>query len=169
VVAWIVVAVLVAVSVALVASAVTKDLAGLSFGGKPGARAAALPSGSATPTAATTAPVLTRFDPAAADEANLLLFKDALTKAAHSKAADSVTGKVLMDSLVAAGFDVAAMQRTADQTSANLQTPTLTVSVRLQKSCLIGQFVRSDASVSTELTAPIETQACLIGQTVPVS
>jgi hypothetical protein len=75
---------------------------------------------------------------------------------------------VLTDALTAAGFGVAAMQRTADQTSANLQVPTLTVSVRVGTSCFIGQFVRSDASISTELATPIETGACLIGQTVPV-
>jgi hypothetical protein len=123
---------------------------------------------SATPTPTSTARALARFDPAAADDANLQLFRGELTKAAGSASPSSITGKVLTDALVAAGFDVMKMQRTADQTSAKLQTPTLTISVRMQKSCLVGQFVRSDASISTEITTPIETGGCLIGETGPI-
>ncbi|WP_420821072.1 DUF6993 domain-containing protein [Sinomonas gamaensis] len=169
IVAWAVVVVLVLVSVGVIIFAGTKDLAGLAIGNtKPSAAAA--PSASAAVTQAPSAPAsaLARFDPSGADEANLQLFKGQLTKAAHSASADSVTAKVLTDALIGAGFDAAAMQHSGDQTSAKLQAPTLTVSVRLQNSCLIGQFIRSDASVATELAAPIETGACLIGQSVPV-
>ena len=164
---WIVAAVLVLASAGLAVFATTKDLAGLNIsGGKPKVEAVAPPS--ATPTPTPTARALSRFDPTASDDANLQLFRGELTKAAGSAPSSSITGKVLTDALVGAGFDVTTMQRTADQTSANLEAPTLTVSVRLQKSCLVGQFVRSDASISTELTAQIETSACLIGQTIPV-
>jgi hypothetical protein len=163
----IVVTVLVLASVGLAVSAATKDLAGLTIGaGKPKVEAAVPPS--ATPTPTLTARALARFDPAASDDANLQLFGGELAKAAGSAPSSSITGKTLTDALIAAGFDVTTMRRTADQTSANLQAPTLTVSLRLQKSCLVGQFVRSDASISTELAAPIETGACLIGQTTPV-
>lgn len=163
--------VLVLVAAGLAFFAVTKDLAGLTIGGsEPGVSPPASPSASprVTTAPAQTAPTPVRFDPAGSDDANLQLFRGVLTKAAGSASSSSITGKVLTDALVAVGFDAAAMQRTADQTSANLEAPTLTISVRLQTSCLIGQFVRSDASVTTELTAPIETRACLIGETIPV-
>lgn len=167
VIAWAIVVVLVLASVGVVIFAATKDLAGLTLANtKPSAASA--PSASVTPSLSAAASALARFDPSAADQANLQLFKAELTKAGHSTSADSVTGKVLTDALIDSGFDAAAMRHSGDQTSANLQAPTLTVSVRLQNSCLIGQFVRSDASVVAELTAPIETGACLIGQSVPV-
>jgi hypothetical protein len=166
---WIVVTVLVLASAGVAFGAATKDLAGLDVGaGKPRVEAVAPPSSAPTPSPTPTTRALARFDPTAPDDANLGLFKGELTKAASSGPSSSITGKVLTDALIAAGFGAPTMQRTADQTSANLQAPTLTVSVRLQKSCLVGQFVRSDASISTELTTPIETSACLIGQTIPV-
>jgi hypothetical protein len=140
----------------------------LDLGAKPAASAAASPSASASASAAATAQALARFDAAASDQANLQLFRTTLDKVARAHSSTDVTGKVLTDGLVASGFDPAAMQHTADQTSANLQAPTLTVSFRLEKSCLIGQFVRSDASITAEVTAPIQTGACLIGETVPV-
>ncbi|NUP74237.1 MAG: hypothetical protein HOQ07_06265, partial [Sinomonas sp.] len=109
-----------------------------------------------------------RFDPSAPEGENLQLFGSVLEKAARSTAAGSVTAKTLTDALLAAGFTAGSMQRTADQTSAKLQAPMLTVSVRLNGACLIGQFDRSDASMSTQLAAPIGTGACLIGETVPL-
>lgn len=123
------------------------------------------PSASTTPTAVS----LARFDPSAPASANLELFKRALDKAAQSTPASSVEGKTLTDALAGVGFSGAAMQQSADRTSANLQAPTLMVSVRVGAQCLVGQFVRSDASVSTEIAAPIQTGACLIGRQAPVS
>lgn len=107
---------------------------------------------------------LSRFDPSAPDAANLELFKLTLDKAAQSTSSSSVDGKTLTDALTAVGFEAAAMQRSSDRTSANLQAPTLTVSVRLRAACLVGQFVRSDVSISTETASPIATGACLIGR-----
>ena len=145
----------------------TGALQGLDFG-------VARQVGSPTPSAALVSPRaqasaeasagLSRFDPAAPNAANLKLFNLMLVRAAQSTPSSSIDGKALADALTAAGFNAAAMQRSADRTSSNLQAPTLTVSVRLRTMCLVGQFVRSDASISTETASPIGTGACLIGR-----
>ena len=139
---------------------------------KASAPASSAPSPTPTPSPSTPAPTaaaLARFDPSAPAAANLDLFKRTLDKAAQTTAASSVEAKTLTGALIAVGFNAAAMQHSADQTSANLQAPTLLVSVRLGGQCLVGQFMRSDASISTEIAAPIQTGACLIGQQSPVS
>ncbi|MCH6471820.1 DUF6993 domain-containing protein [Sinomonas terrae] len=137
---------------------------------KASAPASSVPSPSPTPSAsAPPAAALARFDPSATGAANLDLFKRTLEKAAQSTAASSVEAKTLTTALTGVGFNAAAMQQSADQTSANLQAPTLVVSVRLGAQCLVGQFVRSDASISTEIAAPIQTGACLIGRQSPAS
>lgn len=156
---------------------VSGALQGLDFSPAPKASppASSAPSPTPTPTASSataSAPAavsLARFDPSAPDAANLDLFKRTLDKAAQTTAASSVEAKTLTDALAAAGFNPAAMERSVDKTSADLQAPTLVVSVRLGAQCLLGQFVRSDASVSTEVAAPIQTGACLIGRQSPVS
>jgi hypothetical protein len=158
---------------AAVVAVVVGAVVALSTGSAGVDTSAGQPSGSASHAASAASPApsrppLVRFDPTAADRDNLEIFGRALTKAGQSTTSQSVTAKTLIDALVDAGFTAGPMQRTADQTSANLQAPTLTVSVRLGGVCLIGQFVRSDASISTELAAPIGTGACLIGQTSPL-
>ncbi|WP_136610348.1 DUF6993 domain-containing protein [Sinomonas albida] len=168
-VALLVVAVIALAVLAAIAVVVGGTSAPRTASSAPAATSQATVSRTAAPSApvSTKAP-LARFDPAAPDGENLTLFGSVLTKAAQSTSSQSVTAKTLTDALVAAGFSGGAMQRTADQTSANLQAPTLTVSVRLGGTCLVGQFVRQDASVQTEVAAPIGTGACLIGQTAPV-
>ncbi|WP_138443881.1 DUF6993 domain-containing protein [Sinomonas susongensis] len=155
----------------------TGALQGLDFSPAPAASAApssapsvsAPPPATAAPAASTpTAGSLARFDPSAPDESNLDLFKRTLEKAAQTTAS-SVQAKTLTDALTAVGFQGSAMQQSADQTSANLQAPTLMVSVRVGAQCLIGQFVRSDGSISAQIAAPIQTGACLIGRQSAVS
>ncbi|MEA5457003.1 hypothetical protein SPF06_19950 [Sinomonas sp. JGH33] len=162
------VALVVAALVVAVAALLTTSGGWRAFLPHPAAPSAAASPNAATPSPAPTRPLLARFDPLASDGDNLQLFGSVLTRAAQSTSSSSVTAKTLTDALVAVGFSPASMQRTADQTSANLQAPTLTVSVKYGGGCLIGQFVRSEASVSTELAAPIGTGACLVGETAPV-
>lgn len=107
---------------------------------------------------------LSRFDPDASAAENLGAFTRTLEGAARSGSASSVDAATLTRALAAAGFPSSAMQRSADRTSANLQSPVLTVSVRLGADCLLGQFVRSEASVSTEVAAPLAQGTCLIGR-----
>jgi hypothetical protein len=140
----------------------------------PGAAAAAptAPGGSATSAATSAAPSaaaspsrsLSRFDPSASAAENLSLFTRTLETAARSTASSSVDAATLTGALASAGFAPSAMQWSADRTSANLQAPVLTVSVRVGPECLIGQFVRSEASVSAEIAAPLAQGTCLIGR-----
>lgn len=125
----------------------------------PAASAPATPSPTSSP-----ARSLSRFDPGASPTENLGVFTRTLEGAARSASSSSVDAATLTGALAAAGFAPSAMQRSADQTSANLQAPVLTVSVRVGADCLVGQFVRSDASISTEIAAPVAPGTCLIGR-----
>ena len=148
------------------------DLRGVGVPGMAPSASPALTAGAASPSptsapspSPTSAPAATeRFDSAASDTANLAVFKRALGAVAAATPPSGVEAKTLADALVGAGFDASGIQRSADRTSANLQVPTITVAVRLHSSCLIGQYVRSDASISAEVTAPISTGSCLIGR-----
>jgi hypothetical protein len=131
------------------------------------------PTGAGTPASsapATPAPTpsavrsLSRFDPGASAAENLGVFTRALDGAARSASSSSVDAATLTGALKAAGFAPSAMQRSADETSANLQAPVLTVAVRVGGDCLVGQFVRSDASISAEVAAPVAQGTCLIGR-----
>jgi hypothetical protein len=126
--------------------------------GRPASAAPATPAPTSSP-----ARSLSRFDPGASAAENLEVFRRALDGAARS-ASSSVDAATLTGALKAAGFAPSAMQRSADQTSANLQAPVLTVAVRVGGDCLVGQFVRSDASISTEVAAPVAQGTCLIGR-----
>lgn len=126
------------------------------------------PTQSAVPTsAAPTTPALTRFDPSASQSAVLQLFTSVLKQAVAQ--AGEPDGKALAAALAAAGFDPAAMQRSADRTSVDLAAPSVSVSVRVGQTCYVGQFVRADRSVATGVTSPISTAACLIGRLAPAT
>jgi hypothetical protein len=127
--------------------------------GRPASAAPATPTPTSSP-----ARSLSRFDPGASAAENLEVFRRALDGAARSASSSSVDAATLTGALKAAGFAPSAMQRSADQTSANLQAPVLTVAVRVGGDCLVGQFVRSDASISTEVAAPVAQGTCLIGR-----
>ncbi|MDQ4502972.1 hypothetical protein [Sinomonas sp. ASV322] len=153
-------------AVGLVATLASGPLAGLFRPqGAPPSPVPASPSPSLSPSAIPT-PGLARFDPAASDGAVLQLFARVLKQSVDS--AGEPDGKALTGALAAAGFDPRAMQRSADRTSVDLPAPSISVSVRVRDTCFVGQFVRAERSVVGEVTAPISTGACLIGQTVPV-
>lgn len=128
------------------------------------APAAPAPS-SVSPSPAPTVPALSRFDPAAPKEAVLALFTGVLQRTVEQ--AGEPDGKALAGALAAAGFDPAAMQRSADRTSVDLPAPSVSVSVRVGETCYVGQVVRAERSVAAGVAAPISTGACLIGRTAP--
>ena len=81
-----------------------------------------------------------------------------------------VEGAPIVDAVVAAGFDKAAMQVSFDRTQTGLVADSIYVSVRIGGDCLIGQVVTSDRSV-TAVTEPAVGPAediCLIGKTRPI-
>jgi hypothetical protein len=72
-------------------------------------------------------------------------------------------GRPVIDNLVAAGFDKAAMQVTADRTPRGSAVDSLQFSVRIDDDCLIGQ---ADGGGYVSTVAPaLESGACLVGRT----
>lgn len=72
-------------------------------------------------------------------------------------------GRAIIDNLVGAGFDKAAMEVTADRTPLGSNVDSLQFSVRIGDGCLIGQ---AGAGGYTATVAPaLHTGNCLIGKT----
>jgi hypothetical protein len=85
---------------------------------------------------------------------------------AQIAANNSVTGKAIIDALVAAGFDKASMQLTPDKTSINGNADSVLFSVRIGDSCLLGQH--SGAEYVSSVQKALQSEACLVGQTRPI-
>lgn len=82
------------------------------------------------------------------------------TIAAHP----SPTSRDFVEGLVAAGFDAAAIEATADTTSVGLTPGSLQFSVLIGGSCLLGQYgAKADGYRSTTASV-LSTGRCLIGQ-----
>ena len=72
-------------------------------------------------------------------------------------------GRAIVDSLVAAGFDKAAMQVTPDQTSVKGQVDSILFSVKIGDSCLLGQ--QGGGGYSSAVGAALKSGLCLVGKT----
>jgi hypothetical protein len=75
----------------------------------------------------------------------------------------SVDGKTIVNSLVAAGFDKAAMQLTPDKTTVGAAADSVLFSVHIGDSCLIGQ--RGPAGYSSSIGPALAGGSCLVGKT----
>lgn len=106
--------------------------------------------------------------PGGGAEANLPFFSEVLRQ--FSAGTEVVGGRSVVDALVAAGFDRAAMQVSFDRSKTGLVADSILVSVLLDGECLIGQVVTADRSaVATIAPALTEGQnLCLIGNTRPI-
>lgn len=76
-------------------------------------------------------------------------------------------GRGVIDNLVAAGFDKAAMQLTPDRTVGNRAADSVQFSVRIGDECLLGQFGAAIAYASS-IGPALSTGSCLIGSTRPI-
>lgn len=76
-------------------------------------------------------------------------------------------GRGVIDNLVAAGFDKAAMQLTPDRTVGNRAADSVQFSVRIGDECLLGQFGAGIAYASS-IGPALSTGSCLIGSTRPI-
>jgi len=75
-------------------------------------------------------------------------------------------GREFIDNLVDAGFPKAAMEVTPDRTSINAEADQIQFSVRINGTCLIGQY---GGGKYNGIAAPIlSTGTCLIGTTRPI-
>ena len=76
------------------------------------------------------------------------------------------SSETVVNALVLAGFDKAAMQVTADTTPVGDRADSILVSVLIDDQCLIGQII--DAQVSSQLTDVLGTGRCLVGRTLSI-
>ena len=75
----------------------------------------------------------------------------------------SANGRAIIDSLVTAGFDKAAMQVTPDKTSINGEVDSILFSVKIGDSCLLGQH--GGGAYTSAVEAALKSGLCLIGKT----
>ena len=97
---------------------------------------------------------------------NLPLFVSVMESVASSP--DAVAGRAYVDALVAAGFDKAAMQVTADRTSVDDPVDSLQFSVLWQGECLVGQVGPSTPAPTAMVLPELPQGGCLIGLTRPI-
>ncbi|QTX04540.1 DUF6993 domain-containing protein [Agromyces archimandritae] len=79
-----------------------------------------------------------------------------------------VDGRVFIDALVAAGFDKAAMQVTADRTTLGSEADSVQFSVTWKGECLIGQYGPGSDGYQSAVQPELGTSGCLIGATRPI-
>lgn len=97
---------------------------------------------------------------------NLPVFVSVMESVASSP--DAVAGRAYVDALVAAGFDKAAMQVTADRTSVDDPVDSLQFSVLWQGECLVGQVGPSTPAPTALVMPELPSGGCLIGLTRPI-
>ena len=99
-------------------------------------------------------------------EDNLPVFTSAVTEVWNSP--DNVSGRAYVDALVAAGFDKAAMELTADTTPVGNAAESIQFSVLWGDECLIGQ-VGPAIGTPVSIVAPALLEGgCLVGETRPI-
>lgn len=151
-------------ALAFAAAALTLALSGCSlFGGDDPAPSTA-PSASGTATPTPTEPPT--FRPELSASENLAFFDsvNAAVVAANAEAG----GRDFIDALVAAGFDKAAMEVTADRTTIDLDADSVQFAVLFQDECLVGQYGPKSDGYHSAVRPALGTGDCLVGQTRPI-
>jgi hypothetical protein len=122
------------------------------------------PEPGASSTAEPTAPPEPELDPQGSAADNLPYFDEVNT--ALVALGGSLDGRSFIDNLVTAGFAKSAMEVTPDRTSINAQADQIQFSVRMNGTCLIGQYGGGTYNgVATQILADGK---CLIGATRPI-
>lgn len=80
----------------------------------------------------------------------------------------SAGGRDFIDALVAAGFDKAQMEVTADRTTVDLQADSVQFAVLFQGECLIGQYGSGSGGYQSAVHPPLGTGGCLVGDSRPI-
>ena len=140
-------------------------VAGCTAGGDP---PTASPTQSATPTPArptpSAAPPTLRPDLSASE--NLAYFDQVNRAVVTANAAAG--GRDFIDALVAAGFDRAQMQVTADTTTIGDPADSIQFSVLFQGECLVGQYGSKSGGYQSAVRPALGTGGCLVGSTRPI-
>jgi hypothetical protein len=139
------------------ANAPAPSVSATSDAASPTAPSSAAPSPTATPTPTPPA----GFLPDGTAQANKAWFDSVNTKLFAANG--SANGRMIIDSLVAAGFEKAAMQVTPDKTSVNGGVDSILFSVRIGDSCLLGQ--NGGGGYGSAVEAALKSGLCLVGKT----
>lgn len=124
-------------------------------------------SDTATPTPSVSAgPVAPTLKPDGTAADNKAFF-DEVNRGVLAKNPAAV-GRDFIDALVAAGFEKADMQLTADITTIKLKANSIQFSVRINGGCLVGQNGPSSGGYQSEVTPLLATGNCLVGDTRPI-
>lgn len=113
----------------------------------------------------TPVPPAPRLDPAGTAQENFPYFN--FVNERLFSANPGAKGQAIIDNLVAAGFDKAAMQVTPDTTVTRARSDSIQFSVAFDGSCLIGQTDGTD--YEGIIGQPLGNGACLIGKTRPIN
>jgi hypothetical protein len=132
----------------------------------PTATPTASPSASASPTPTETAPPAPSLKPKLSAAENLPFFDQVNTQVIAANA--GAGGRDMVDALVAAGFDRAAMQVTPDRTAVDLAADSVQWSVLFNGECLIGQYGPASGGYHSQVAQPTGQGACLVGETRPI-
>jgi hypothetical protein len=119
------------------------------------------PSASAKPSASATPTPKPVYLPDGTAEQNKAYFDSVNSALIASNG--SVDGKTIVNTLVAAGFDKAAMQLTPDKTSIGAAADSVLFSVHMGDSCLLGQ--RGAGGYSSSIGPALTGGSCLVGKT----
>ncbi|WP_394769732.1 DUF6993 domain-containing protein [Lacisediminihabitans sp.] len=122
-------------------------------------------SGTTVPSGRAPEPAPTPSMVAGGSAAENKAYFDQVGKTLFASAA-SANGKTIIDTLVAAGFDKAAMQVTPDTTSNRGAVDSILFSVRLGGQCLLGQ--RGPDGFSSAVEPALADGSCLVGKTRPI-
>jgi len=82
------------------------------------------------------------------------------------QAGGTLDGRAFIDNLVAAGFPKASMEVTPDRTTINAQADQLQFSVRINGTCLLGQY--GGGTYNGAVADILATGTCLVGTTRPI-
>jgi len=124
------------------------------------------PTPTPTPTSGeTAAPVDPQIDLEGSADDNRAYFDE--VNADLIAAGGALDGRAFIDNLVAAGYPKADMEVTNDRTAINIAADNIQFAIRLNGTCLIGQYGNIGyASTTAEL---LSTGRCLVGQTRPIN
>lgn len=161
-------------SLAAVTLAAALGLAGCT-GGSPSTGAGSSDDGASVPSAEAPSTDATASSPAgdlsptpaasAIGEAEQRLAQFSQIVASVWTGSEPVSGRAYIDALVSAGFDKAAMQVTADQSTIGNAAESIEFSVRVGDQCLVGQVGPSIGDPVTMVLPGLSSGGCLIGQT----
>ncbi|MDQ2660518.1 MAG: hypothetical protein M3Y52_01445 [Actinomycetota bacterium] len=151
---------------ALVGAATLVGIAGCTAAPSPdpGAPSTTSPSASIAPTPS--APPAPTLSPGLSAGENLAFF-DSVNLGVIA-ANPEAGGRDFVDALVAAGFDKAQMEVTADRTTVDLAADSVQFAVLFQGECLVGQYGPASDGYHGAVRPPLGIGGCLVGQTRPI-